>query len=313
MDTQTTPQLEESAAPGAVERNLVYGMYSGMALLLDAYRPQRPNGFGVVLINGSGWRAPLGLDAEQLKDSEQTGMYAPPLTNAGYTVFAINHRSSPRFRHPAAIEDAHRAVRWVRANAARYGIQSERVGAAGGSSGGHLVSLLGLLDGAGDSDDIDPIGRLSGSVQCVVARAAPIDLVNAMSPAEGGGALAAYLGASMQRAAPGSPEYRLYEQASPIRYVSPTSPPFLLLHGDADDVVPVRNSELLYEALQRVGVAAKLIKIEGGRHGPGFPGAVDPPDYLGEMVGWFDRHLRDGSADPGAATSLHRSMAPAPA
>src|SRR5215475_9393305 len=168
MDSQT--QLENSSASGAAERNIVYGMYSGMALLLDAYRPERPNGSGVVLINGSGWRAPLGLDAEQLKDSVQTRLYAPPLTAAGYTVFAINHRASPRFHHPAAIEDAQRAVRWVRANATRYGIQSERVGAAGGSSGGHLVSLLGLLDGAGDSEDIDPIGRLSGRVQCVVAR-----------------------------------------------------------------------------------------------------------------------------------------------
>ena len=307
MDSQTTPQLAKVATGGVVERNIVYGMYSGTALLLDAHRPERPNGFGVVLINGSGWRAPLGLDADQLKDSVQTHMYAPPLTTAGYTVFAINHRSSPRFRHPAAIDDAQRAVRWVRANAARYGIQSERVGAVGGSSGGHLVSLLGLLDGTGDQDDSDPIGRLSGRVQCVVARAAPIDLVNAMSPADGAGALTAYLGASLVRAAPGSPEYRLFEQASPIRYVSPTAPPFLLLHGDADEVVPVRNSEVLYEALQGVGVAAKLIKIEGGRHGPGFPGAVDPPDYLGEMVAWFDRHLRDDSADRGAVPSTTSS------
>jgi dipeptidyl aminopeptidase/acylaminoacyl peptidase len=166
---------------------------------------------------------------------------------------------------------------------------------------------LGLIDGAGDLDDIDPTNRLSARVQCVVARAAPIDLVGGMSQTGGTDALAAYLGASLARATPGSPEYRVYQQASPLLHVSPSAPPFLLLHGDADEVVPVRNSELLNEALQRVGVPSRLIKIEGGGHGPGFPGAVNPPDYLEEMVAWFDRHLRDKSTSVVRSTELETS------
>ena len=89
--------------------------------------------------------APLGLDARQLKESPVIGDWSKRLTDAGYVVFAINHRSTPRFPYPAAVEDAQRAVRWVRVNAARFGIDPDHIGAQGGSSGGHLASMLGVL------------------------------------------------------------------------------------------------------------------------------------------------------------------------
>src|SRR5262247_1667284 len=98
----------------------------------------------------SSFRAPLSYEAQPLKEFPQVQMYARPLVEAGYTVFAINHRAAPRFRYPAAVEDAQRAVRFVRHNSERFGISATRIGAAGGSSGGHLVSLLGTLAGEGD-------------------------------------------------------------------------------------------------------------------------------------------------------------------
>ena len=159
-----------------VERNVVYGMYSGLALLMDVYRPTEPNGYGVVFISGSAWNAPLSFNATPLKESGQEKGYAIPLAEAGYTVFGINHRATPRFQYPAAVEDAQRAVRFVRHHAERFGIDPNRIGAMGGSSGGHLVSLLGTLDGAGDPDDPDPLNQESAKVQCVVARAVPADL-----------------------------------------------------------------------------------------------------------------------------------------
>src|SRR5499425_452046 len=131
-----------ASAQGRVDRNVVYGMYSGTALLLDVHYPAKPNGFGIVFIPGSGWSAPLGYAAPPLKESEQVGMYVPSLTEAGYTVFAVTHRATPTFRYPAQVEDAERAVRFVRANASKYGIDPARLGGAGGSSGAHLVSLL---------------------------------------------------------------------------------------------------------------------------------------------------------------------------
>src|SRR5919198_61382 len=87
-----------------VERNVVYGMYSGLALLMDVYRPDQPNGYGIVHISGSGWSAPLGLDARPLKASAHVETEALPLVEAGYTVCSINHRATPRFPYPAAVE-----------------------------------------------------------------------------------------------------------------------------------------------------------------------------------------------------------------
>ncbi|MDA0712249.1 MAG: alpha/beta hydrolase, partial [bacterium] len=160
-----------------VETNIVYGMYSGLALLMDAYKPEKPNGYGILFISGSGWRAPLEWHAEALKDGGQQRVYVPTLTAAGYTVFAINHRALPRFVYPAALEDARRAVRFLRHHAGSYGICPDRMGAVGGSSGGHLVSMLGLQKDEGDATSEDPIDRESARVQCVVARAAPVDFL----------------------------------------------------------------------------------------------------------------------------------------
>jgi acetyl esterase/lipase len=104
----------------APERGVVYGMYSGLALLMDIYRPQTPNGVGIVYVPGSGFHTPLGYDAQPI--TRYINPYVPAFTRAGYTVFVINHRSAPRFRYPAAVEDVQRAVRFVRHHAARYGI-----------------------------------------------------------------------------------------------------------------------------------------------------------------------------------------------
>ena len=168
--------VDRAGAEGRVERNVVFGMYSGLALLMDVYHPENPNGYGIVFISGSGWTRELGLDATPLKESGQEEIYAVPLAAAGYTVFGINHRASPRFRHPAHLEDAQRAVRFVRHHADDFGIDPERIGAMGGSSGGHLVSMLGVLDGSGAGEDSSPVNRESAKVQVVVARAAPTDL-----------------------------------------------------------------------------------------------------------------------------------------
>src|SRR5262249_36923137 len=89
-----------------------------------------------------------------------------------------------------------------------------------------------------------------------------------------------------------SKQYRAYWEASPINYVSRDDAPFLLIHGDADRSVPIVESESMQEALQRAGVAAKLIRIPGGGHGPTFPGAKNPPNFASEMVRWFDEHLQ---------------------
>lgn len=272
-------------AEARVEANVVYGMYSGMALLMDVHRPAQPNGYGIVYVSGSAWTAPLAYSAAPLKSNAQSLQYAKPLVDAGYTVFTLNHRAAPRFRYPAQVDDVQRAVRFVRHNAAKFGIRADRIGAAGGSSGGHLVSMLGTLDGAGKANDPDPVERESAKVQCVAARAAPTNLLKTLHAP----LLGLYFSEPVNQE---SAEYKTAVEASPVTHVTKDDPPFLLTHGDKDDLVAYSQSEEFEKALRAAGVTVKLIRVPGGGHGPSFPGAVSPvPDYMRETVGWFNRYL----------------------
>jgi acetyl esterase/lipase len=278
-----------------LNENVIYGMYSGLALLMDVHYPDKPNGFGIIFIAGSGWRSGMGYDATPLKNNSQVDMYCKPLLEAGYTVFAINHRASPRFHYPAPVEDAQRSVRYIRHFAKSFGINAEKIGAAGGSSGGHLVSLLGVLDGKGDPNDPDSINHESAKVQCVVARAAPIDLAKGIPGGKDSTwymAVSGFMGTRLNDSSDPVVS-KSYRDASPVSWVSADDPPFLLMHGDADKVVNFKNSEMMEQALKQARVKVKLLPISGGDHGPDFPGAINPPDYLGEMVLWFNQHLRN--------------------
>ena len=278
------------AAP-RVESNVIFGMYSGLALLMEVYHPETPNGYGVVFISGSGWHAPQEYSAEPLSKGPQGKLYAPRLAAAGYTVFSISHRAAPRFRYPSALEDAQRAVRYVRHHAARYNIRADRIGAVGGSSGGHLVLMLGLMDGKGDPQDADPVNRESAKVQCVVARAAPADLA-ALSRA-GGGAVTSFIGMPAPRPEILSgTEARVYREASPISHVTAGDPPVLLMHGEVDDTVPIAESEKMESALRRAGIPVQFLRVPGGTHGPTFGNPANAPDYMAAMVKWLDTHLR---------------------
>jgi acetyl esterase/lipase len=280
----TSPLLAQER----IERNVVYGMHAGAAMLLDVYHPLAPNGLGVVFVPGSGWSSALDYSAPALKDSPQVGNYGPSLLAAGYTVFAVTHRAAPAYTFPAPVEDLQRAVRFIRHNASRFGVRPDWIGGYGGSSGGNLISLVGTLDGRGDPDNPDPVNTASAKLQCVVARAPQTDLIR--MPGGRGRDMALYLGVN---AGPGdhpsSVEYKTASAASPISHVSADDPPFLLIHGDADTNVPFEQSEMMLAALNKVGVEAKLLRIPGGNHGDAFPGAVNPPDYKAAMVEWFNQ------------------------
>ena len=268
-----------------IESNFVYGMYSGAALLMDVYKPTKPNGYGIIYVSGSGWTTPLAYNAPELKTNGQSRQYASALANAGYTVFPVNHRSLPRFRYPYPVDDVQRAVRFIRANATRFGIKADRIGASGGSSGGHLVSMLGTLDGKGKQNDADPVERESAKVQCVVARAAPVDFLTGNN---GNFILGMARPTEKDR---DTAEYRTFLEASPVTHISADDPPFLLMHGDKDESVDFAQSVEMEAKLKAAGVPVKLLRIPGAAHGPTFPGAVNPPDYMGEMVRWFNTYL----------------------
>ena len=276
-----------SFAEERIEKNILVGMVSGLALVMDVHYPEEPNGYGIIHISGSGWSRLLSYDAQQLSES-QVGIFGAPLVEQGYTVFSLNHRAVPRFQFPDPLVDVQRAVRFVRHNASEYGIDPKRIGAVGGSSGGHLVSLLSALDGEGNLDDPDPINRESAKIQTAVARAAPFDLAKMGHSAN----LSLLMGARLVND-PNSQETKRYVDASPITYISNDDPPMLLIHGDEDQVVPYEQSVSFLSKLDEYAIPAKLITIPGAGHGPTFPGAKNPPDFIGAMVAWFDKYLTD--------------------
>lgn len=285
---------QEPAMPGVahIERNVVFGMYSGLALLMDVYRPEKPNGYGAILILGSAWAAPPEYGARPLKnDQQELSSFVLPLTKAGYTVFAIDHRAAPRFHYPAMIDDAHRAVRYVRHYAKQFGINPARIAAVGYSSGAHLASLLGLMDGAGDDSSRDPVERESGRVQCVVAGGTPADLSPYADNPQALSLLSAFLGEPVTaHPAVTSALHKKLEDASPVHYVKAGAPPFLLFHGDADELVPYSGAQELEQALTKVHVPVKLITIQGGTHESVV--MLQSDEFVGEMVAWLDKYLK---------------------
>jgi acetyl esterase/lipase len=273
-------------------------MYSGLALVLDVHRPATPNGYGIIFISGSGWQAPIGYDATPLKQN-QIPIWGPALLQAGYTVFALNHRAVPRFHYPGAVDDVQRAIRFVRYHARDYGIDPARIGGMGGSSGGHLIALTAMLGAAGIADDPDPVNREPATLQAIVLRATPTDLI-AQARADHGGGVTGFLElpwpAESATSRPNPGTERLYKQASPSEHVSAQSPPTLLIHGDADESVPFAESVAMEASLKAARVPTGLIRVPGGAHGADFGAGASPhpdwPDFFGAAVRWYDTHLK---------------------
>ncbi|MEM6784868.1 MAG: alpha/beta hydrolase [Bacteroidota bacterium] len=186
----------------------------------------------------------------------------------GYAIASLNYRLSQHAVFPAQIEDVKAAVRWLRANAATYRLDPDRFGAWGTSAGGHLVAMLGT---AGDVGAFDVGAHLdqSSRVQAVADHFGPTDFLQMD---------AQRLPDGQVHDDPDSPESRLIggplqenkalaARANPIAYVSGDDPPFLIVHGDQDPLVPYGQSVLLVEALEAAGVPVTFHTVEGGGHG----------------------------------------------
>lgn len=306
------PAWAQGPAAPRVDRNVVYGMVSGLALLADVHRPAQPNGIAIIAIHGTGWYQAMRYDAIPLKERREVVEHAARFAAAGYTVFVINHRSAPRFRFPDPVDDAQRAVRFIRAHKADYGLTSDRVGAWGSSSGGHLVEMLGTLDGAGRADDLDAVNRQSAKVDAVVALFAPSDLPTAYPATSRPGTYSALMGFAYQDPAlpggarPDDVEIVAYRAASPVTHVNAGDAPMLLFHGDLDEIAPIQQSELMEATLKKAGVEVRFTRVPGGKHGANFQfpaGDARAPDEIGAAIAWFDAHLkRAASPEPVAVT-----------
>ncbi len=249
-------------------KDLEYGKASGRAMRLDLYLPEqagKPLPL-IVWIHGGAWMA----------GSKDGPSPALRFTADGYAVAHVGYRLSQEAKFPAQIQDCKAAVRWLRANAARYGLDPNRFVAWGASAGGHLVALLGTSGGVAELEGEVNDLKESSRVQAVIDWFGPTDFLRIGDPES-----------DLRHNAPDSPESKLIggpllenkdkaAKASPITYVSKEAPPFLIMHGDRDRTVPFNQSELLYAALKKAGVDATFVPMKGAGHGFGGPEAIAP-------------------------------------
>lgn len=273
----------DPAKLGTVERDVTYGKAGGVDLKMDIYYPVAATGPApvVMYVHGGGWT----------KGDKQDGAGAaaiPSLQEAGFLVVSVNYRLAPEYRFPAQIEDVKCAVRYLRANSGKYALDPGRIGAWGGSAGGHLVSLLGVMD---DDDGLEgSCGNQdeSSRVQAVVDMFGPSDLTRRFE----GGAIGQTLGARVFGTSESGSE--ILKIASPVTYVTADDPPFLILQGDSDMLVPPDQSQGLYDLLKAADVPATLVMVENAGHAfVPQSGEIDPSrqEINAMIVDFFRREL----------------------
>ena len=267
---------EVCAAEVAIEPDVVYGHKDGLAMTFDVYRPEETNGGTILFMVSGGWYS-------SWRPAEQMLPMFAPFTDAGFTVIAVRHGSSPRYGISDAVDDVRRAVRYVRHHAEDLRVDAERLGAFGMSAGGHLSLMLGTTSDAGNEAADDPVLQASNRVQAVCAWVAPTDLQPvAWSNPDHEKQYENFPGLDIDQATAA--------KLSPLLAVSADDAPSLLIAGDQDTLVPIWHSEKIHAAFEEAGVATGLVAIQGAGHG--FAGA-DMARAINETVAWFTKHLAD--------------------
>jgi len=264
------PRIPEGVT---VQRNLDYAGTGNPCQQLDLYLPKQRKGDGplpvVCWIHGGGWQQGDRANANRIHALVASGEYAG---------VSIGYRLSSEAQWPAQIHDCKAAIRWVRAHADEHGLDPDRIAAWGSSAGGHLVAMLGTTHGnAGLEGKIGPHLDHSSELRCIINYYGPADLLsmNRQAPPE----------AKFDHDAPNSPESRMLggalqhvpgkaRNASPLFHVSADDEAFLIVHGTQDLLVPYAQSVAFEKKLERAGVKAVFLTVDGGGHGAGFGGPV---------------------------------------
>ena len=232
----------------------------------------------VIWIHGGGWRA-----------GSKDRCPALFLLEQGYAVASINYRLSQHAIFPAQIQDCKSAIAWLRQNAEKYNLDPDRFGVWGSSAGGHLSALVGT---SANVRHLEPTGAEADAsrVQAVCDWFGPTDVLKMNNQAGEKGVLDHDAADSPESQLVGGAIQENREQArklNPIEYLSADDPPFLIMHGDRDFLVPIQQSQQLHAALQKAGRPSELVVIEGKGHG-GF----DTQQVRPQIIRFFDRHLK---------------------
>ncbi len=244
--------------PESVElkADLVYAAYGSRQLRLDLFLPKSGTGPfpAVVYIHGGGWSG---------GNKGAFRRQAAHMATKGFAGACIEYRLSGEAKFPAALYDSKAAVRWMRANAKQYRVNPDRIGAAGGSAGGHLVAMLGTTAHIRELEGDGGNAGISSRVQAVAAFNPAVDLVSFGKKASdnASNSVFAFLGATF------ADKPDLWAQATPLTHVRKDSAAHLFLHGTSDALVPYQQSVDMMEKLKKAGVPAEIFTADGASHG----------------------------------------------
>ncbi|MCE9561625.1 MAG: alpha/beta hydrolase [Planctomycetes bacterium] len=248
-----------------VTKNLVYATVGGEKLYFDIAVPAGEGPFPcLVMIHGGAWQGGTRGEfsvGDRDKDGKRGPSWIEVAAEKGYVAAAISYRLAPKHKFPAMIEDARSAIRFFRANAKTYKIDTEKFGAVGFSAGAHLSLLCGMCDKS-TGFDVGENLDMSGKVQCIIDFFGPTDL-SLYAPSTGieDNYIVPVFGKEVKTDA------AVYKKVSPINYVCKECPPTLILHGTIDLIVPIKHSETLLKSLNDAGVTAEMLTISFGGHG----------------------------------------------
>jgi acetyl esterase/lipase len=258
-------------------RDVIYAKHDGVALTMDIFKPAKPNGAAVIKIISGGWK------------SNHDGISDGTWPSHGYTTFVVVHGTQPRFQVEEIVADLNRAVRFVRAHAAEYGVDPKKIGVTGGSAGGHL-SLMLATRGAQGKPTKDPVDSLSSRPDAVACFYPPTDYLNWFEPGDnavGIGKLAEYAPAFGVKATTAEGRATLGRELSPIYWAHKEQPPIYIVHGDADPGVSITQSLRFLAKCHEVGATCEVTIRKGAGHG----GWAEMPDDVNRMAEWFDLQL----------------------
>lgn len=264
------------------QSGLIYGVADGQKLTMDYYAPagKGPHPI-VIIIHGGGY---IGGDSRNGSEAYCADFLVP----AGYAVFSVNYRLAPKYPYPYMVYDVQRAVRYIRHNAKRWNADPNKIALLGGSAGGYLSNMVGLLNSPGDPNAKDPVDRESASAQAVVTLYGQSSVATVPLNTNVHDLLDPFIAKKGMKEA--------LREASPITYVSKDDPPFLLIQGDRDEYIPVSEQYNLKAALNKVGINCEIIIIPGGMHGTGgWYKLPNDPDWEIQMTKWLNSKLHHKS------------------
>lgn len=260
---------------GPIHENLVYGVADGETLLLDLFEPANNSGLprpAVILIHGGAWSS-----------FDKTTMWplAHFLALAGFVAIPVDYRlyDYDMNHWPAQLDDVQMAVRWARANSAKYNIDRNHIGAYGHSAGAQLALLLGMMETRNNSDPA--LANYSSKVEAVVDAAGPTDFTT-QRDADGVKFLAGFLGADYAT----HPE--IWREASPISHTAKSNAPILIIHGTRDELVPISQADALNDALKKAGANVQFVRLDSDH---GFQDPAAHRQLALDTQAFFDRYL----------------------